>query len=95
MSNNKLLKNAYDPNNLLDALTAHLGLKNDAALARALGVAPPVISKVRHRRLPLGAIMLINMHEVADLSIRELKVLAGLDPEISFGKSMAAVRLNA
>jgi hypothetical protein len=92
MSNNKLLKNAYDPNNLLDALTAHLSLKNDAALARALGVAPPVISKVRHRRLPVGASMLINMHEESKLSIRDLKKLLGLNPEISFGKAMAAWR---
>ncbi len=42
---------AYDPNNLLDTLIEKLHLKNDAALSRALEVAPPVISKIRHRRL--------------------------------------------
>ena len=41
----------YDPNNLLDTLIKQLHLKNDAALSRALEVAPPVISKIRHRRL--------------------------------------------
>ena len=35
----------YDPNNLLDTLIKQLHLKNDAALSRALEVAPPVISK--------------------------------------------------
>ncbi|MEO0317054.1 MAG: hypothetical protein RL404_731 [Pseudomonadota bacterium] len=68
---------AYDPNNLLDSLIEKLHLKNDAALSRALEVAPPVISKIRHRRLPVGASLLIRMHEVSDLSIRELRILMG------------------
>jgi hypothetical protein len=67
----------YDPNNLLDALIEKLGLKNDAALSRALEVAPPVISKIRHRRLPVGASLLIRMHEVSDLSIKDLRILMG------------------
>src|SRR5690606_8791408 len=67
----------YDPNHLLDSLIEKLHLKNDAALSRALEVAPPVISKIRHRRLPVGASLLIRMHEVSDLSIRELRVLMG------------------
>lgn len=70
-------KVAYDPNNLLDSLIEKLNLKNDAALSRALEVAPPVISKIRHRRLPVGASLLIRMHEVSDLTIRELRVLMG------------------
>jgi hypothetical protein len=55
---------AYDPNNLLDALIEKLSLKNDAALSRALEVAPPVISKIRHRRLPVGASLLIRMQDL-------------------------------
>jgi hypothetical protein len=67
----------YDPNHLLDALLGKLVLKNDAALSRALEVAPPVISKIRHRRLPVGASLLIRMHEVSDWSIRDLRELMG------------------
>ena len=67
----------YDPNRLLDTLIVHLNLKNDAVLSRALEVAPPVISKIRHNRLPVGASLLIRMHEVSDLSIRELRRLMG------------------
>ena len=67
----------YDPNNLLDTLIKHLHLKNDAALSRALEVAPPVISKIRHRRLPVGASLLIRMHEISDISIKELRELMG------------------
>eukprot|EP01030_Chromulinospumella_sphaerica_P007478 gene7478-7311_t len=33
----------YNPNRLLDTLIENLRLKNDAALSRALEVAPPVI----------------------------------------------------
>ncbi len=67
----------YDPNRLLDVLIQKLGLKNDAALSRALEVRPPVISKIRHRTLPVGASLLIRMHEVTDMSIRELRELMG------------------
>lgn len=67
----------YDPNNLLESLIEKLNLKNDAALSRALEVAPPLISKIRHRRLPVGASLLIRMHEVSDLSIQDLRHLMG------------------
>lgn len=75
---NKLLVNdTYDPNHLLDALIEKMNLKNDAALSRRLVVQPPVISKIRHRRLPVGASLLIRMHEESGLSIRELRELMG------------------
>lgn len=67
----------YDPNNLLESLIEKLNLKNDAALSRALEVAPPLISKIRHRRLPVGASLLIRIHEVSGLSIRDLRHLMG------------------
>jgi hypothetical protein len=81
INENKALKASeqfqYDPNNLLESLIEKLNLKNDAALSRALEVAPPLISKIRHRRLPVGASLLIRMHEVSDLSIRDLRLLMG------------------
>lgn len=73
--NNDELK--YNPNRLLDTLLENLRLKNDAALSRMLEVAPPVISKIRHHRLPVGASLLIRMHEVSELSIRDLRYLMG------------------
>jgi hypothetical protein len=65
----------YDPNRVLDAIINKLRLKNDAALSRVLEVAPPVISKIRHNTLPIGATILLRMHEVSDYSIRELRTL--------------------
>jgi len=64
-----------DPNILLDALIEKLNLKNDAALSRLLEVAPPVISKLRHGTLPIGPTMLIRMHEVSEMNIREMRAL--------------------
>jgi len=67
----------YDPNRLIDYLIERLNLKNDAALSRVLEVAPPVISKIRHRRLPVGASMLIRMHEETGMTVRELRDVMG------------------
>jgi hypothetical protein len=79
MTNRQLPDEAtYDPNKVLDAIIEKLNLKNDAALSRALEVAPPVISKIRHRTLPIGATILLRMHEVSEFSIRELKGLMGV-----------------
>jgi len=67
----------YDPDRLLDALIGKLSLKNDAALSRALEVSPPIISKIRSRRVPIGASLLIRMHEISELSIKDLRSLLG------------------
>ncbi|MFZ6800520.1 hypothetical protein [Undibacterium sp. Di24W] len=67
----------YDPNTLLDTLIKTLGIKNDAALSRALEVAPPVISKIRHKILPVGPSLLIRMHEESGISIKEIRSLMG------------------
>jgi hypothetical protein len=69
---------------LLDGLIIHLGLKNDAALARALELAPPMISKLRHFTLPVSAAVLLRMHEVSGLSIFDLRLLMG-DQRRRFG----------
>ncbi|WP_211460512.1 hypothetical protein [Collimonas silvisoli] len=68
---------AYDPGHLLDALIEKLRLKNDAALCRRLGIRQSIISKIRHRRLPVGASILIRMHEESELTIAELRALLG------------------
>ena len=73
-----------NPNRLLDGVIARLKLKNDAALARALEVAPPVISKIRHLELQVGASLLIRMMDAADMTLRELRDLLGTEPAVSF-----------
>ena len=63
----------YDPERLLNAVREKLNLKNDAELCRVLEVEPPIISKVRNKKVPIGALLLIRMHEVSKLSIRDLR----------------------
>jgi hypothetical protein len=67
----------YEPNVLFDELIQLRRLKNDAALALVLEVAPAVISNIRHKKLPVGATLLIRMHEESGLSIKDLRALMG------------------
>jgi plasmid maintenance system antidote protein VapI len=60
---------------LFDKIIDDNWLKNDAALARYLEVNPPVISKVRHGKLPVGASMIINIHKRTGLSILKIEEL--------------------
>jgi hypothetical protein len=66
---------SFVPNKLLDTLIQRMQLKNDAELCRVLEVQPPIISKIRHRKLNVGATILLRMHEKSNISIRELKEL--------------------
>lgn len=77
LSETKTQEYNYNPAKLLDALMTRLHFKNDAALCRALEIAPPLISKIRHRRVPIGGPMLIRMHEISGLSIEELRDYMG------------------
>lgn len=67
----------YDPESLLNAIIKHLGIRNDAALSRRLEVAPPVISKIRGRTIPIGATLLIRIHEETGWSIKEIRSKMG------------------
>ena len=67
----------YDPGHLLNMLLRKLDLKNDAALGIELEIRPPLLSKIRNRRVPISAAVLIRMHEVSGLTIGELRALMG------------------
>ena len=67
----------YDPDTLLDTLIEQMGVKTDVGLSELLGIHPPTISRIRHRRLGIGPLLLIAMHETSGLSIRELRMLMG------------------
>lgn len=74
---------AYEPEKVLDFLINWLDARNDAGLSRMLEVAPPVVSKIRNRYTPLTDSMLIRMHEVSDVSIKDLKNMMGNRPHAS------------
>lgn len=65
----------YVPNTLLDELVRRMNLKNDAALARVLEITPPLVSKLRHLRLPIGASVILRIHDVTGMPIKEIRAL--------------------
>lgn len=74
---NRSPESHYDQARLLDALLAHFKLQRDAHLAEKLGMSRPMICKLRKGAIPVGAAILIRMHEISGLSIRTLRVILG------------------
>jgi transcriptional regulator with XRE-family HTH domain len=60
---------------LLDHLIDKHQLKNDAALAKMLDTTPGYISKIRNGLMKPGATMIIEVHEVTKMSIKDIKAL--------------------
>lgn len=84
MHNVALLENPdYSPEDLLSSLEERFNLKNDAHLARALRVAPPYISKIRNRHLPVSDAFLIRLHDATGLPINELRSMMGVQPVVT------------
>jgi hypothetical protein len=75
-----------DPNAFLDFLQARLQLKNDAQLSRTMGVPPPVLSKFRHFRVPVGASFLIQAHDITGLTLNDLRSI--LYPVVNEGTEL-------
>jgi len=67
----------YNPNHLLNALTEHLHLTNDNALARHLKVARQVIEGIRSGRLPIGGTLLLMISQETGISVDTLRFLMG------------------
>jgi len=67
----------YSPPRLLNSLIDHLGIRTDADLCRVLEIPPSVLSSIRSGRRPIGASLLVRMHDVSGLDIRELRKLLG------------------
>jgi len=58
---------------LLDFLVREYKLKNDAALSRALGVRPSVLSKIRARTLGVSGDMKILIYKKTGMSIEDIE----------------------
>lgn len=67
----------YDPGRLFDALESQLGLRSDAALARALEVPTPLVKLMRSREIPVTPELLIRAEEVCGWSGRMLRDMMG------------------
>ncbi len=75
----KLLESEhYNPERLLDALADRKRLRNDAALARVLGIGAPALSKVRNRHVAIGGDLLVRMVDAFDMDLDLLRQLGGI-----------------
>lgn len=60
-------------NALLDVVAAQVAASNDAQLARALGSSAPIISKIRHGRMAIGATLQVAMIEHCDIALWQIR----------------------
>jgi transcriptional regulator with XRE-family HTH domain len=67
----------YNPDQLLKMLLTRLELKSNAALCRVLDVSPPLINRIRQGKSAISAPLLIRMHDISGISIRELRHMMG------------------
>lgn len=74
----KISSYAVDGNATVNALLKVFGAKNDATLARGLGVAPSVICKIRSGAFVFGATLLVTVLRKLDLTYKQAKDLFGL-----------------
>lgn len=67
----------YSPpkNPLLDMLLVRNNLRNDAALGKMLDVRAAVLSKIRHNRIPVGATLVLTIHEKTGMPVAEIRAL--------------------
>jgi plasmid maintenance system antidote protein VapI len=64
--------NKPKPHDLFDFLMRESDLESDAALARALGVPPPTISKIRNGKSNLSAEIILKIHRLTGLSVNTI-----------------------
>jgi plasmid maintenance system antidote protein VapI len=64
-------------NKLLNKTMEVLDLKNDRHLAATVGVAPPVISKIRHGHLKVGAVLILRIHKLTRISVEDIEAMIG------------------
>lgn len=67
----------YNPGNLLDTLQRVFNVRNDRQLATRLGVAAPLLCKIRGAKLDAPPWFLIHLNEETNFTIRELRALMG------------------
>lgn len=72
-------KAVSNPNALFDTIIRESHLKNDAALAKSLSVAPPTISNMRRQRLQIGPSMILSILEHHHMPLARIRrLLAGI-----------------
>jgi hypothetical protein len=62
---------------LFDELKLRGGLRTDAALAALLEIVPTNLCRMRQGHIPLGASVILRVHECFGLPVAEIRALSG------------------
>lgn len=62
---------------LLNKMAKEFRLKNDAAVAKFLDLAPPVVSKIRNGKLEVGATVVIRVMRATKWDLDEIENFLG------------------
>ena len=68
---------SYDPARLFDTVRQRLQLHSDKALAKALQIAPPLLTHLRQRVLPVSGSLLLRIQDVSGIAVTELQRVLG------------------
>ena len=60
---------------ILDVLKEKYDLKNDAAIAKALEIAPPIVSRIRNGKSNVSAEIILKIHETFRMPVADIKAL--------------------
>lgn len=61
--------------NLLDYLQQTYGIKTDRELAAKIGLSTPVVSRIRNEKCNVSGDVMIKIHEVFNMPIKQIKEL--------------------
>lgn len=61
---------------LINYLRREYELRNDAELAKRIGVKPPAISKLRHGTAALTPAIILKIHEAFNMPVKEIRRIA-------------------
>ncbi len=73
-----LRSEVYDPNRLLDFVKSEIGIETDRKFSSILNVNPSMISKIRQKKTLMNADILLSIHDLTDMPIKEIKRKMGL-----------------
>lgn len=69
---------SYTPGLLFDELIDYLKVRNDARLAKALGVGAPVICKIRKKTSALSGDLILRIYDLTGINVDRLREMAGI-----------------
>jgi hypothetical protein len=62
---------------LFDTVIKQQNCKNDAELSRALKIDPGALSRMRHGKLKVGAVLILRIHKLTNIPVVDIEAMIG------------------